>query len=165
MSYINAKSNAVKRSIYVIISVVLGVTAMILSYVLLKDDEGLAVKALKAIGIGTDVFLMLTGLGYIVFALCFKKKVFSLVASASLWLGITVLLLLCGVLWWITLIIALAMLIISTLILLGTYSEQLTVVPDNADPAYKPYKVRESEAASSDKTEEKEELPEIKSFE
>ncbi len=164
MAYYNARKNAVIRAILAMVAVVLGVVATLVSYSLLKDDND-AIKVLKGIGIGVVAFLITTGVGYSIFAVAFKRRVFAVVSTACTWLSVIIILLLCNVLWWITVIIALAMLIFCTLILLGAYSEQLTVIPDNAKPDYKDYKTREAEKKNNPEVKEKEELPEIKSFE
>ena len=164
MAYYNARKNAVIRAILAMVAVVLGVVATLVSYSLLKEDSDV-IKVLKGIGIGVVTFLMTTGVGYSVFAVAFKRKVFAVVSTACTWLSVVIILLLCNVLWWIIVIIALAMLIFCTLILLGAYSEQLVVVPDNAKPDYKDYKTREAEKRDNPEESKKEELPEIKSFE
>ena len=48
---------------------------------------------------------------------------------------------------------------------MGAYSDQLAVVPDNANPDYKDYNAREAERAATPEQKQEEELPKIKSFE
>lgn len=164
MTYYNARKNAVTRVICAIIAVVAGVVATLVSYFLLGESNE-TIKVLKAIGIGSVAFLVIMGICYSIFTLRFKRRVFAFVSTACTWTGVMILLLILGVLWWVVLILAVALFLVCTLVLMGAYSEQLTVIPDNAQPDYKDYKTRQAEKQAQKQNEKKEELPEIKSFE
>ena len=164
MSYQNARKNAVIRAIFAILAVVGGVVAFFIAHALIKDEK-VALRVLKSLGIGTVVFLMVIGMSYSIFSVLYKRKVFAVISTACTWVSVIIILLVCSVKWWIVLIIAVAMFMVCALVLMGAYSDQLTVVPDNAKPDYKDYNAREAERAATPEQKQEEELPKIKSFE
>jgi len=158
--YKNAYNTALVRMIVAIIAIVLSVVALFVSHAVFGGNSKL--PFLRAIGVAITVFCAVVGVGYGIFTVIYKRKIFSVVSAVGLWLALTMLLVVCLVTWWVVLVISIALLTILLLCIMGVYSKQLVVVPDNASPDYKDYKTREAEKKQA--KEDPEELPEIKSF-
>ena len=136
--------------------------ALFVSHAIFGKNPNSELPFLRAIGVAITVFCAVVGVGYGIFTVIYKRKIFSVVSAVGLWLALTMLLVVCLVTWWVVLVISIALLTILLLCIMGVYSKQLVVVPDNASPDYKDYKTREAEKKQA--KEDSEELPEIKSF-
>ena len=158
--YKNAYNTALVRMIVAIIAIVLSVVALFVIHAVFGGNSKL--PFLRAIGVAITVFCAVVGVGYGIFTVIYKRKIFSVVSAVGLWLALTMLLVVCLVTWWVVLVISIALLTILLLCIMGVYSKQLVVVPDNASPDYKDYKTRQAEKKQA--KEDPEELPEIKSF-
>lgn len=160
--YKNANKNAIVRVIIGIVAVVLSVVALFVSHSAFKGQSNL--PFLRALGVALVTLSLIIGVAYAIYTVVFRRKVFALISSLCIWFGITLLLAVCLIKWWVVVIISLALLTVLTLCLMGVYSKQLVVVPDNASPDYKDYKTRTEEKLAAEKNKPEEELPEIKSF-
>ena len=149
--YKDAYNTALVRMIVAIIAIILSVVALFLSHAIFGKNPNSELPFLRALGVAITVFCAVVGIGYGIFTVVYKRQIFSVVSALGLWIAFTTLLLVCLVKWWVVLIISIAILTILLLFIMGVYSKQLVVVPDNASPDYKDYKAREAEKRANEK--------------
>lgn len=159
------KISVLTKVIGLIAALVVGIVTFIVTFVCASDKEtGMRfLTALCALFVGGFFTIAIY---FLVLALVKRDRFSGVIAYAGAALGLVCLLMLL-VAWYFVLMTAVLAFLAFWMVSLALYSKKLTLVADNEKPGYKTYEQRKAEEtakAEEAKTEEKEELPEIKSF-
>lgn len=117
---------------------------------------------LMLIGAGADAFFFSLAIGFVLTGVFIRDKFAYVVAFATGALGVLILMALCGVNWWVILIIGIAAALLVLIVPYLLYRDTLAMEYSDEKPDHKTYEEQKAERAEKEK--EEEELPEIKSF-
>ena len=152
-----------ERMIAIIASLSLGLLAVILSLIFIKNDSAF-LYILVSLGVGACTFLYATVIAYLAFTFIHKNKSYALIAYIAASLATALLLIVLALAWYYILIVILFFLVLFWLLSITVYSKKLTLVFDNEKPDYKNYEQRKAEKQAEEANKKEEELPKIKSF-
>lgn len=153
-----------KSFITKIIALIVVLVVAVISWVICQFAVGSQKLNFPAILILFTVLFFGAGIVLIAFGVIEKSTAGVGFGSLSAVIGLVFLLSALRVLWYVTLIIAIALLVIAFLCLFLLRAKGLQIDFDNKRDDYKPYSQRKMENAEKSETDTEKELPKLKSF-
>ncbi len=142
----------------VVAALVIGVVTTVICYCAGNNNAWLS------LGAGFTAFFLAMAAYFAVAGAVLKRKASALLAIVCGVVGVVLLMIVLRAQWFITLIVAIALIAIALFGALILYNNKTTLVFDNEKEDYKDYKTRKAERDAAEKEKPEEELPEIKSF-